>query len=401
MATPIQRAGTVLRYVAPIVVLSVAVLAAKALIDARKAPPKVERPARVLPVEVAKARLLAAPPTYEAYGVVGALRELTIRPVVGGPVVTLHPNMIEGGLVKKGEVLFGVDPRDYEFAEAAARANLLIAEADLAIEQGTAAVAASEWSLLEGTVESTSAGKSLALREPYLAKQSAVVEAAKAQLEQAKLNLERASIQAPFDAVILSESLELGAQVTAGSEVARIVATEAFLLEVNIPSERTTALDFSGTPVTIHVSDGVDAQSREGELLRLAAAVDPAGRMARAQVAVLDPMGGKSPLLLGAYVRVDVPLLASPDALSIPRSALREGDIVWLAKDGEELVFQPVQVALRRNDDVVIRAGLEPGQEVITSAIAVPVPGAALRVIEKDDQPATASKDLSNGGLDQ
>lgn len=401
MATPIQRAGTVLRYVAPIVVLSVAVLAAKALIDARKAPPKVERPARVLPVEVAKAQLLAAPPTYEAYGVVGALRELTIRPVVGGPVVTLHPNMIEGGLVKKGEVLFGVDPRDYEFAEAAARANLLIAEADLAIEQGTAAVAASEWSLLEGTVESTSAGKSLALREPYLAKQSAVVEAAKAQLEQAKLNLERASIQAPFDAVILSESLELGAQVTAGSEVASIVATEAFLLEVNIPSERTTALDFSGTPVTIHVSDGVDAQSREGELLRLAAAVDPAGRMARAQVAVLDPMGGKSPLLLGAYVRVDVPLLASPDALSIPRSALREGDIVWLAKDGEELVFQPVQVALRRNDDVVIRAGLEPGQEVITSAIAVPVPGAALRVIEKDEQPATASKDLSNGGLDQ
>lgn len=401
MSTPIQRAGTVLRYLAPVLVVVGAVGVARALIAARKAPPKVERPARVIPVQVAEAQLLNAPPTYEAYGVVGSLRELVVRPVVGGPVVTLHPNMIEGGRVSQGEVLFGVDPRDYELAIAMAHATLLGAEADLAIEEGNAAVAKSEWELLEGSIETTAAGKSLVLREPYLAKQRAVLKSAKAQLDQAKLNLERATVVAPFDAVILSESLELGSQVAAGSEVAMIVATEAFLVEVNIPAERTATLDFGGTPATIRLSEGTGTQPRQGELLRLAGEVDAAGRMVRAQVALLNPMEGKAPLLLGSYVRVDVPLLASPDTLSIPRGALREGDIVWLAKDGQELSFQAVTVGLRRDHDVLISAGLEPGQRVITSPIAVPVPGTALRVIESETQAVEAGHGMAAGGLDQ
>jgi RND family efflux transporter MFP subunit len=236
---------------------------------------------------------------------------------------------------------------------------------------------------------------------PWLAKQRAVLKSAKAQLDQAKLNLERATVVAPFDAVILSESLELGSQVAAGSEVAMIVATEAFLVEVNIPAERTATLDFGGTPATIRLSEGTETQPRQGELLRLAGEVDAAGRMVRAQVALLNPMEGKAPLLLGSYVRVDVPLLASPDTLSIPRGALREGDIVWLAKDGKELSFQAVTVGLRRDHDVLISAGLEPGQRVITSPIAVPVPGTALRVIESETQAVEAGHGMAAGGLDQ
>jgi hypothetical protein len=98
---------------------------------------------------------------------------------------------------------------------------------------------------------------------------------------------------------------------------------------------------------------------------------------------------------------VDVPLLASPDTLSIPRGALREGDIVWLAKDGKELSFQAVTVGLRRDHDVLISAGLEPGQRVITSPIAVPVPGTALRVIESETQAVEAGHGMAAGGLDQ
>ncbi len=396
MATPIQTAGKVLRYLAPIIVIALGVFGARALIAAKKAPPKVERAARVLPVQVATAEAFDGSPTYEAYGVVRPESELSLRPIVGGPVVEVHPSMIVGGRVAKGEVLFRVDPRDFELNVATSNAALLGAKADLAIEEGQAAVAEAEWALLEDSVETTATGKSLALREPYLAKSRADVESAEAQLNQARLNLSRTAVVAPFDAIVLSEELEIGAQVSAGAEVARLVKTSTFLIEVTMPAERTEGLDFDGGEVTVRLSDAKNAQPRQGRLLRLAGEVDPAGRMARVQVSVPSPLDGPVPLLLGSYMRVDVPLKRVPSALSIPRAALREGDVVWIPKDGKELALQKVDVALRRDDDVLITAGLAAGDRVIVSSIAVPLPGTKLRVV--DDE--VDGRDV-RGGADQ
>lgn len=396
MATPIQRAGTVLRFAAPILVILIGARVAQVLIASKKAPPKVERAARVLPVEVAVAKAFDGTPTYEAYGVVRPLGELSLRPVVGGPVVEVHPNMIAGGRVAKGEVLLRVDPRDFELGVATANAALLGAEADLAIEEGQASVAASEWALLDGSVESTPTGKSLALREPYVAKRRADVESRQAQLDQAKLNLSRTAVLAPFDAVILSENLEVGAQVSAGAEVARLVDTSSFLVEVTMPAERTMALDFENAEALIRLSESSTSEPRQGKLMRMAGEVDAAGRMARVQISVPDPLDGKAPLLLGSYVRVDVPLASIPGALSIPRAALREGDIVWLPKDGKELALKGVKVALRRDDDILVTSGLAAGQEVIVSSIAIPLPGTAIRIVDQD----TDGKDHP-GGADQ
>ncbi len=398
MASPIQFTGKLVRYAAPVLVVVVAIVAARALIAAKAAPPKVTRPARVLPVEIATADPITSPPTYEAYGVVRPLRELSVRPVVGGPIVAVHPNLITGGRVLAGETLLQVDPRDYQLAVATATAALHGAQADLAIEEGSATVAKAEWKLLDGSFETTPAGRSLALREPYVAKRRAEVESAKARLDQAQLDLARVAIIAPFDAVVLSESVEVGAQVSPGSEVALIVDTSSFLVEVSLPAERTADLDFSGTVARVRLSDANPQHSRDGELLRLTGEVDPAGRMVRAQVGIVDPLEGTDPLRLGSYVRVDVPLNAIPNALSIPRAALQEGDIVWLAKDGRELAFQSVQVALRRDHDILITAGLTEGQQVITSPIAVPLPGTALRIVTEG---ATSTQPDAQPGADQ
>lgn len=404
MSTPIQKAGTVLRYVAPILVIAVGVLAARALIAAKKAPPKVERPARVLPVEVAVVESFEAQPTFEAYGVVRPQGELSLRPIVGGPVVEVHPNMTVGGRVSKGDVLFRVDPRDFELNVATSNAALLSAKADLAIEEGQAAVAKSEWALLDGEVKATAAGKSLALREPYLERSRANVASAEAQLDQARLNLSRTAVVAPFDAVILSENLEVGAQVSAGGEVAVLVDTAAFLIEVTMPASRIQGLDFESGEAEVRLSGSDESEPRQGRLLRLAGEVDAAGRMARVQIAVPNPLSGAQPLLLGSYLAVDVPLKAIPGALSIPRAALREGDVVWLPKDGKELALQGVHVALRRDDDVLITDGLSAGDQVIVSSIAVPLPGTALRVIEMDPEvngPNGAKAETTAGGANQ
>ena len=383
---PIQTAGRVLRYIAPILMVALSVVAARALIAAKKAPPTVDRAARVLPVQVATAEPIEGAPTYEAYGVVRPLQDLSLRPIVGGPVTEVHPNMIAGGRVSKGEVLLRIDPRDFELSVDTADAALLSAKANLAIEEGQAAVAESEWKLLEGSVETTPEGKSLALREPYLAGRQAELKSAEAQLELARLNLSRTAILAPFDAIILSEAVEVGAEVSPGTEIARLVETSSFLVEVTVPAERTAELDFGGAEARVRLSDAAGAEPRQAQLLRMTGEVDTAGRMAVLQVVVSDPLDGSTPLLLGSYVRVDVPLIKDPGVLSIPRAALREGDVVWLPKNGTELAFQDVTVALRRDDDVLITSGLEEGQQVIVSSIVVPLPGTALRVVD-DESP--------------
>ncbi|MEM8712030.1 MAG: efflux RND transporter periplasmic adaptor subunit, partial [Planctomycetota bacterium] len=363
MASPTQVAGTVLRYAAPLLVIAAAVVAARALIAARKAPPKVERPARILPVIVVDAQPFSEAARLEAYGVVRPRSELSVRPVVGGPVLEVHPNMIVGGRIARGETLFKIDPRDYELAVSTAEAALAGSRADLAIEEGTAAVAKAEWELLDGAIETTDAGRSLALREPYVARRRSEVASAIARVQQAELDLARTEVKAPFDAIVLSESLEVGAQVGAGTEVARIVDTATFLVEVTVPADRAAELDFTGTAVRVSRSGGaMETSPREGELLRLTGEVDPAGRMARAQVAIDAPLGGSAdggdPLLLGSYVRVELPLQPIADALVIPRSALREGDVVWLADSDGKLEIRSVEVTLRRTGDVLVSEGL-------------------------------------------
>ena len=110
--------------------------------------------------------------------------------------------------------------------------------------------------------------------------------------------------------------------------------------------------------------------------------------MARLQVTINDPLGSTAPggtpqqhapaVLLGAYAEVLLPCRPIEGSISVPRAALREGDSVWVADANDELQIRQVDVVMRRPDDVLVVAGLKAGERVITSAVAVPLPGLKL-----------------------
>jgi RND family efflux transporter MFP subunit len=384
MASPIKVVGVLLRWTAPIIVIAGGALVARQLIAQRQAPPKIEPPPRVLPVDVITVDQRDNPASLQVFGSVRPLRTLVLRPTVGGPIQEIHPELLEGGLIGEGETILRVDRRDYLLALDVARSNLVAAQADLDIELGSAAVAAREWKLLEGSIEVTDAGRKLALREPYLARRRSEVESARTRVAQAELDLERTEIKAPFNALVLSETAEVGGQAVVGAELARMVDRSRFAVEVSVPAERLALLQREGATARILLPNG----EREGTLERVLGEVDAEGRMTRLQVTINDPLGSTDPggtpqqhapaVLLGAYAEVLLPCRPIEGSISVPRAALREGDSVWVADANDELQIRQVDVVMRRPDDVLVVAGLKAGERVITSAVAVPLPGLKL-----------------------
>ncbi len=400
MSSPIRTAGLVLRYVSPLVVIVLGVAAAKAIIASKQPPPKTEAPARVLPVNVVTVDIGTREASLEAYGTVEPLRTLVVRPAVAGPVTAVHTNLIEGGRIDAGQTLLQIDRRDYELGVRTAEAAVLAAEADLDVEKGSAAVAAKEWELLGSTLETDEATKRLALREPFVARRQADVSTALVRLDQARLDLERTAITAPFDAVVLSENVEVGSHVSMGSELATLVDRGTFAVEVSVPLDRLGSLKKGESKASVRVAGS--KAPRPAKVVRVLGEVDREGRMARVQVAIENPLestSGAGPVLLGSYAMVVLPLESVGAAALIPRGALREGDMVWIMDADDQLEMRSVTVAMRRDGDVLITAGLEAGDRVITSPIAVPLPGMRLRETRK--VATEAAKAAAPMGADQ
>jgi hypothetical protein len=109
------------------------------------------------------------------------------------------------------------------------------------------------------------------------------------------------------------------------------------------------------------------------------------GRMARLLISVPDPLclnsenAGLPPLILGAYVRVEMEGNDLANAVRVTRTALRDGNNVWILTGDNTLAIRPVTIELGVTDAVYVTGGLEDGESLITSDLATPVAGMALR----------------------
>ncbi len=408
------------RFGLPLLILIAGLLGARALIASRSPVPRVDREAAPTLVEVLTVHAQDEQAVLQAYGTVRAHRELTLFPRAEGYVIAQHDDLIDGGLVRAGEVLLKIDPQDYRLAVDAERGNLARAEFELQVEQGNQVVAHQEWDLLEPSIETSEMGRILALRQPHLEEKRAAVSAAKSRLAQAELDLARTVVSAPCNALVLKEAVEVGQLVNARSAVATLVCTDAFRVEVSVPLNQLGWVEFPEAVQALRserLSDAVAAKGSavrivrnlgNGEAVlwtgwveRLLGDVTENGRMARVLVLVPDPLGlepfgqtqdmsgagPRSSLLLGEYVRVEILGPTLPQAIVLPRSSLREEERVWVYNARQELEIRPVEVALRRRDSVLIRAGLEDGDQVVTSSLPAALPGMRLQAVEADPAP--------------
>jgi len=321
-------------------------------------------------------------------GEVRAKTDIELVTQVTGKVTAVSDNFIEGGEFKAGETLLQIDDADYLVALKSAQASVAAAQVELDIERATAANNAKEWSELQG--KPIEEANPLRLNKPQIDRANASLDAAKAELAAARLNYNRTKISAPFDGRIMTKSAELGQFMSRGSSIGRVFATQ--VMEVRIPmtdvqiSELGLNLGYSarnagtqGLPATVSMVFGAEQLRWNGFVRSVDASVDSTTRLLFATVVVDNPLeqgsGQSVPLVPGLFVDVQ---LSSPNKLAgleVPRTALRNGNQVYVYED-DLLRLKKVKTVYTSREMVVLsedeQSELALGDQVITS----PVPGA-------------------------
>lgn len=343
---------------------------------------------RVLSVKPENIRM-----SIHSQGTVTARTETDIIPEISGKVLYVSPSIAAGGFFEEGEVLLRIDPHDYELALTRARAEVAQAELRLEQEKAEAEVAAEEWAKMgEGSTASP-----LVLREPQVAQTTAALQAAKATLAQAERDLSRTEIQAPFIGRVRRESVDVGQYVSRGTSLAQLYATDVAEVRLPLPNEELAYVD-------IPLSYRYDVDSKEkgpevllravwagteyvwkGRIVRTEGEIDTATRMLYAVAQVQDPYARgndrkRPPLAVGMFVRAEIRGDLLRGAITLPRSAVRGSDTVYVIDSENRLHFRQVEIFKRDRDRVLIRSGLEKGEVVCISPVETVVDGMEVRV---------------------
>lgn len=385
------------RVLPPVLVILVAGLAVTYLMNAETHAKrgKPSREARL--VEVVEVTPATVPLSIEAWGTVEAAREITLQSQVAGEIRKIGEHFEPGAYVDKGTLMLQIDTADYELAVRQRRADLVKAEADLALEEGKGAVAEQEFGLLSQETSPSKAQRSLMLRKPQQATARAVLASAEAVLAAAELDLARTDVTAPFNALIMERHTDTGARVAMGGDIATLVGTDTFWVELAVPAATLRWIDLpnqggQGAKVRLY-QDRVWSKGvfREGRVIRLRGDLDEKGRMARLLVAVDDPLAmhdqTQQPLLIGSFVRAEITGRELQDVLALERGWLRDDDKVWVMDSAGKLKIRTPQVIYSGADQVFVRGGVEPGERVVTSELAMAVEEMPLRLAQKSPRP--------------
>ena len=329
-------------------------------------------------------------PVFVVTGNVRPVEDVQLNPLVNGPIVRRSPNFIPGGIVWKGETLLEINPQDFKNALELRKSELQQAQTDLAVEKGRQEIAQQDLALVGGDSLSMQQ-KKLVLRQPQLSAVKANVRSARAAVEQAKLNLDRTKVKAPFDAQVISQNVTVGAQVDNTTNLGRLVGIYEYWVEINMPIRQLKWLSFADrdkknpTDVTLYNKSSWGRSAyRKGHLYTQIGALDQQTRLARLLVKVKDPLGlntekTKLPqLIIGSFVEAHVKASKIENVIKIDRDFLRSENTVWVMKDGELSIRKP-EIVLMDQKFAYIKKGIADGEKIVTSNISTVTDGVALR----------------------
>lgn len=302
-------------------------------------------------------------------------------PEVSGRVEWMSPALVGGGSFSQGDVLLRIDGADY----------------DSALQR---ALAASDRAQVEMEYSRDELNRLEKLRAKNLASQSQLDGASRAAriaeanlsdseaaLAQARRDLQRTELIAPFDGLVRAENVDMGQFVSRGSSVATIYATD--YVEVRLPiaadqlgylgldiSHRGTLPEAGQPEVTLSAEFGTTRRIWSGRLVRMEAEIDERSRMIYGVARIdLSTNGDSASLPVGLFVLAEIQGQRVEDVIRLPRSAMRDNNQILVIDSDNRLRFRRVSVLRLEHDDVLISKGLADGEQVCVSAIQTVVDG--------------------------
>lgn len=355
-----------------------AACAALAALAALEGCSKAAAPARPpVAVTVATSERGEAPYLVTANGIVEPLQSVALQSQVGGVLARVH--FREGDEVRKGQVLFTIDPQPYQSALRQAEAVLArdVAQSENAKRDATRFAALVEKDYVTRSQADQAAANAAAL--------AAVVEADRAAVETAKFNLDNATIRAPIAGKTGSLLVREGNLVRPGAEPPLVVINQLRPILVRFAvAEREFPL------VQEYASRGV----LPVRAAQVAGAAHPlTGTLSFVDNGVDTTTGtvtlkakfdnGEHQLWPGQFVRVELELYREASAVMVPSEAIQtgqDGSYVFVVDVNGTAQMRPVTAGRTIGDKTVLETGLEAGVRVVTDGQAKLAPGSKVDI---------------------
>ena len=326
--------------------------------ESRKAPKGLP----AVPVSVAPVLQETVPIRLQGIGNVEAYQTVSVKARVDGQIVTV--NFREGDPVKKGEVLFRIDPRPYEAALRQAEANAL---RDAAARDQARSQDRRYQELLQKNFVSKEAYAQIRTNAETAA---ATVKASQAALENARLNLEYCTITSPLDGYVGRVLLQAGNMVRANDANPLVVINQVRPIYVNfaVPEQNLPEVRKyrAAGPLTVETLPDPGAPPVQGQLIFVDNAVDPSTGTIRLRARFENADAALWP---GQFVNVSLRLTEQVDAIVIPSPAVQngpQGQYVYVV--GPDLVADVRKITVLRTDGerTIVATGLQKGERVVT-----------------------------------
>ena len=399
-----------LKLIVPALIIIAAMAGYGALKSAKPVPQKPERVEKVWPARSIIANAETIIPTLNLFGKTVSRRQVELRALVAGKIISTGPGLKEGALVKKGDVLLAIDDFDYKGAlrEATAYLQEAVAKkeelaATIELEKQNLKFAKTQARLADrdykraadlskrGTVTKKLADdrqvilsqrtqqvatyeKNLDLQNARLEGQKAVIERLKWKVDQAERRLEETRLIAPFDAYVSTVSAEIGRTVSANDRIANLIDTEMmdvrFILS-DAQYGRILASDGSlmGRQVNVVWKVGQQPLKYKATIVRIGAEI--ASETGGVEIyAAIETGANAAPIRAGAFVEVEVNDRKYVNVYRLPQTAIYEGDKIYTIINSR-LEPHAVEIVGYASSDVLVKAAINKGSEILTSRLTL------------------------------
>ena len=381
------------KFILPLLILTGGVLIAVVLIVSRPTARTQDTPVVKPLVRYEAVRPREVTVTIQAQGTVTPLTQGPLISQVNGRIIRTAPEFAAGGYFEKGQTMLWIDPAEYQLAREQARLQVAQAELALAREQQEADIAREEWQKV-GRGEPDS----LVLRLPQLKQARAALEAARAALRLAELNLSRTAVKAPYACRVRNKQADLGQVIARGTPLANIYATDFAEVRLPLTDEQLAFIDiplnYHGDirgqrqpAVTIRASFAGREYQWPARLIRIEGEIDPMTRMIYAVARVRKPFdrqpgSDNPPLTVGMFVDADITGKTLKNVFVVDENAVHNRNRVWLIDDQDRLRIRPVSIIRREPGRVIIKGGLEAGDRICLTPLNTVVDGMAVLLAE-------------------
>lgn len=335
-----------------------------------------ERP-RTAPVSTAMAVQKDIPLEIKAIGEIEALSSAAVRPQVSGPVTKVH--FTEGQFVRKGDMLFTIDPRPFEVALKQAKAQLAKDRAQY--EKALADANRYEELVSKGYVAEAEYEQFRTAAEAL----RSVVDADRAVVENARLELAYCFIRAPFSGKTGTVAFDRGNIVRTGdaAPLVTIYQVAPIYVSFTVPEQSLPAIRGHMTGRALKVTvEPVPGAVYEGGLSFIDNAVDRSTGTIRLKGTLKNRDSGLWP---GQFVNVTLRLDIQKNAVVVPSEAVmtgQNGQYVFAVTKDLSAEMRPVSVDRTHGEETVIKSGINPGETVVVSGQLQLTPGMKVQVKE-------------------